>query len=90
MHADHRKSEIIQEASRILRPQGFYAIHELALAPDSLDENVKFQIQKELALTLKVNACPLTIPEWTHLLEKEGFKVLKQKQHRCTCWKLKE
>ncbi|MET3037213.1 methyltransferase domain-containing protein [Chryseobacterium sp. NRRL B-14859] len=77
MHADHRKSEIIQEASRILRPQGFYAIHELALAPDSLDENVKFQIQKELALTLKVNTRPLTIPEWTHLLEKEGFKVLK-------------
>ncbi|MDN3693758.1 methyltransferase domain-containing protein [Chryseobacterium tructae] len=77
MHADHRKSEIIQEASRILIPKGYYAIHELALAPDSLDENVKVQIQKELAVTLKVNTRPLTISEWTRLLEKEGFEIIK-------------
>ncbi|AZB07769.1 methyltransferase domain-containing protein [Chryseobacterium sp. G0162] len=77
MHADHRKSEIIQEASRILVPQGFYAIHELALTPDNLDENVKLQIQKELALSLKVNTRPLTVSEWTCLLEKEGFQVIK-------------
>ncbi|MCS4301841.1 class I SAM-dependent methyltransferase [Chryseobacterium sp. BIGb0232] len=77
MHSDHRKSEIIREASRILVPKGYYAIHELALAPDSLDENVKLQIQKELALSLKVNTRPLTVSEWTQLLEKEGFQILK-------------
>ncbi|MFS4428760.1 methyltransferase domain-containing protein [Chryseobacterium sp. S90] len=77
MHADHRKAEIIQEAYRILKPQGYYAIHELALKPDNLDSNVKLHIQKELALAIKVNARPLTVFEWAGLLEKEGFKVLK-------------
>lgn len=76
MHANHRKSEIIQEASRILKPQGYYAIHELALIPDSMDENAKQQIQKELAVSIKVNARPLTISEWKTVLEKEGLKVV--------------
>lgn len=76
MHADHRKSEIVNEAKNILKPQGLYAIHELALMSDHLDENVKLHIQKELALAIKVNARPLTVSEWTKLLEKEGFKVL--------------
>ncbi|MCP1301241.1 methyltransferase domain-containing protein [Chryseobacterium sp. S0630] len=77
MHADHRKAEIIREAYRILKPQGYYAIHELALRPDDLDNNVKLHIQKELALAIKVNARPLTVSEWTDLLKKEGFTVLK-------------
>lgn len=76
MHADHRKSEIIKEAARILKPQGYYAIHELALKPDHLDENVKQQIQKELSAAIKVNARPLTVSEWTSLLEQEGFRIL--------------
>lgn len=77
MHADHRKAEIIHEAGRILVPQGYYAIHELALKPNSLDESVKLHIQKELAQAIKVNARPLTVTEWIDLLEKEGFRVIK-------------
>nr|WP_315030170.1 methyltransferase domain-containing protein [uncultured Chryseobacterium sp.] len=77
MHDDHRKSEIIQEASRILKPQGYYAIHEMALIPDHMDDNTKQKIQKELAVSIKVNARPLTISEWKIILEKEGFKVIK-------------
>lgn len=77
MHANHRKAEIIKEAYRILKPQGYYAIHELTLKPDNLDDQVKLHIQKELALAIKVNARPLTVSEWTELLEREGFKVVK-------------
>ena len=33
------------------------------------------QIQKDLAVAIKVNARPLTITEWRELLEKEGFQV---------------
>lgn len=75
MHADHRKSEIIQEAHRILKKGGLYAIHELGLQPETLSEEKKAEIQKDLALAIKVNARPLTIMEWTNLLEKEGFRV---------------
>ena len=77
MHADHRKSEIIREAYRILKPGGFYGINELGLTPDEIPTEKKAEIQKELALAIKVNARPLTVSEWTELLEKEGFSVVK-------------
>lgn len=75
MHADHRKSEIVREAHRILKKGGLYAIHELGLIPENLNEEVKAEITKDFALTIKVNARPLTQNEWKELLEKEGFKV---------------
>ena len=75
MHADHRKSEIVREAYRILKKGGLYAIHELGLTPDNISEELKAEIQNDFALTIKVNARPLTKNEWKELLEKEGFKV---------------
>lgn len=77
MQTDPRKSEIIREASRILKKNGKYGIHELSLQPDDIDEITKNKIQKELAQVIKVNARPLTVSEWTDLLEKEGLKVTK-------------
>ncbi|MCT3814365.1 methyltransferase domain-containing protein [Elizabethkingia anophelis] len=76
MQADHRKSEIVKEAYRILKPGGLYAVHELALMPEALDESVKAHIQRELAEVIKVNARPLTLGEWKKVLEKEGFSIL--------------
>ncbi len=77
MQANHRKSEIIGEACRILRKGGLYAIHELCLTPDNLPDASKETIRKELAKTLKVNARPLTASEWVHLVEEGGFRVTK-------------
>lgn len=76
MHADHRKAEIIKEAFRVLKPGGFYAIHELALTPDDLAESSKKEMQLELAKIMKVNARPLTLIEWKMLLEENGFEIM--------------
>lgn len=73
MHADKRKSEIIQEAHRILKQGGMYAIHEMGLV--EVDEELKNKIQKDLGFSIKVNARPLTVNEWKILLEQEGFTV---------------
>lgn len=73
MHADHRKSEIIKEAHRILKKGGLYAIHELGLK--DVDDAKKTEVQRDLAQTIKVNARPLTEEEWKALLEKEGFII---------------
>ncbi len=76
MQGDHRKSEIIREAHRILKKGGLYGIHELGLSPNDLNEEVKADIQKQLAQVIKVNARPLTQNEWIVLLEKEGFRIV--------------
>ena len=75
MQADHRKSEIISEAFRILKKGGMYAIHELGLMPNEIDPKIKGDIQRRLAQVIKVNARPLTQDEWCTLLRNEGFKI---------------
>lgn len=75
MQGDSAKRTIISEAARLLRPGGRYAIHELGLVPDDLPSDVKTDIRRSLAKSLKVNARPLTIPEWAHLLAECGLAV---------------
>ena len=75
MQADHRKSEIIREAYRILKPGGCYGIHELGLVPDHISDDIKKEVQQSLAKSIKVNARPLTRTEWCTLLENEGFRI---------------
>ncbi len=77
MQADHRKSEIIKEAYRILKKGGLYGIHELSLFPNDLSEEIKSEIQRELAISIKVNARPLTVKEWEEILKSEGFSIRK-------------
>lgn len=75
MQTGRGKAEIIGEAVRVLRPGGYYAIHELGLQPDDLDANAKTAIRQELARAIKVNARPLTLAEWREALQAQGLTV---------------
>lgn len=72
----HKKA-IIKEAARILKPGGLYGIHELGLQPNDIDEEVKTSIYKDLSRAIRVSARPLTVLEWSQLLEEEGFEIVK-------------
>lgn len=75
MQGERGKRAIIAEAVRLLRPGGRYAIHELGLAPDDVDPEVATEIRQALARSIKVNARPLTVAEWTALLAEVGLRV---------------
>lgn len=75
MQSDRVKRAIVAEAARLLRPGGRYAIHELGLRPDDLDDRVKTDLRQELARVIKVNARPLTVAEWGVLLQEAGLIV---------------
>lgn len=75
MQGDAAKRAIVAEASRVLRPHGRYAIHELALTPDTISEEISTDIRQSLARAIKVNARPLTIAEWSQLLTDHGLVV---------------
>ena len=76
MQGEKGKTAIVSEANRILTTGGRYAIHELLLTPNNVDQTVADNLRKALATTIKVNARPLTATEWSELLENNGFKVL--------------
>ena len=76
MQGEKGKVAIVSEANRILATGGRYAIHELLLTPNNVDQTVADNLRKALATTIKVNARPLTATEWSELLENNGFKVL--------------
>lgn len=75
MQTDDQKRDIVAEVARIVRPGGRYAIHELALTPDSLPEQSKLDIRTELARAIRVNARPLTVSEWADILAEAGLEV---------------
>lgn len=75
MQGDGAKAAIVSEAVRLLRPGGRYAIHELALVPNSIGDDVKTDIRRALARSIKVNARPLTIAEWDELLTGHGLVI---------------
>lgn len=75
MQGDVAKHAIVAEVSRVLRPGGRYAIHELALTPDTVSDAVKTDVRRSLARAIKVNARPLTVAEWSQLLTDHGLVV---------------
>jgi SAM-dependent methyltransferase len=75
MQGDPAKHAIVAEASRVMRAGGRYAIHELALTPDTISDEVKTDVRQSLAREIKVNARPLTVVEWTQLLADHGLVV---------------
>lgn len=75
MQGDAAKKQIVAEADRVLVSGGRYLVHELCLEPGDLDDEIKTSIRKALARSIRVNARPLTVEEWTRLFDEAGFDV---------------
>lgn len=75
MQTDRGKRAIVEEAVRLLRPGGRYAIHELGLIPPDIDPEKATDLRKDLARSIKVNARPMTETEWRALLTEAGLVV---------------
>ncbi len=75
MQGDSTKEKIVAEAARVLDTNGRYLVHELCLVPDDLADEIKTGIRRDLARSIRVNARPLTVAEWTGLFEAAGFEV---------------
>jgi SAM-dependent methyltransferase len=75
MQPTSQKQRIMGELARIVRPGGRIGIHEIAFRPDTLDAATREEITHDLTGTIKVNVSPLSIADWTTLLDDAGFDV---------------
>jgi SAM-dependent methyltransferase len=75
LETDETKRRILAEAARLLRAGGRLGLHELLLTPDDIAPEVKRRIETELTRSVRVRARPLTLAEWTALLDEAGFKI---------------
>lgn len=76
MQSRLQKKAIVHEAARLLKPGGYFGIHELSLYPDDVSEEIKRALYRDLSLHIRVSARPLTTREWVELLESEGFQIV--------------
>jgi Methyltransferase domain len=75
MQTPEMKRRIVREARRLLKGGGRYAIHEMCLDGDDLDDGSKKEINQALSRAIHVGVRPLSVSEWRGLMEAEGFEV---------------
>jgi hypothetical protein len=75
LETDDTKRRILAEAARLLRAGGRLGLHELLLTPDDIAPEAKRRIEIGLTRSVRVRARPLTLAEWTALLDEAGFKI---------------
>lgn len=75
MQTPEQKLRIVQEARRLLRPGGRYAIHELCAVPDFLPQETMREMQRRMSLNIHVGVRLLTARNWKALLEQCGFRI---------------
>lgn len=75
MQTAEEKTRIVGEAWRLLEPGGRYGIHELCLRPDTLGDDTKQAVMRDLSAAIHVGARPLTSVEWRGVLEAAGFTI---------------
>ncbi len=69
------KRSIVREAHRLLKHGGRYGIHEMCLTLESLSDDARREVERDLTGVVHHGVRPLTAVEWQQLLESEGFAV---------------
>ena len=75
MQTEDTKRSIVREAYRLLQSGGRYGIHEMCLMSDELEASVRQETERALTGVVHHGVRPLTVSEWTTLLQSEGFEV---------------
>lgn len=75
MQSPAQKERIVREAARLLVAGGCYAIHEMCIVPDDLDDQTRRALNRDISLEIHNGVQPISAAEWRTLLEQCGFEV---------------
>ncbi len=77
MQPVEKKRAIIGEAARLLRSGGRYGIHEIALLPEDIPDDIRQAIRAGMSQAIHHGVTPQTEGEWRGLLTEAGFVDLR-------------
>lgn len=80
MQPESQKARILNEANRLLKPNGRYAIHELCICPDDLSPEKRQALEEDLSHAIHVGVRPLSAAQWRKLFQSHGFEIIAEKQ----------
>jgi len=72
------KRRIVGEAARLLKPDGRYGIHEIALVPDDIAESIRSDLVRDISGAIHHTTLPLTESGWCELLRSQGLEIVGQ------------
>ena len=72
MQSDVGKAKILAAIKNHLKPGGKFLSHEMVV------RNNESEVRQSLSQTIRVNANPLTVEEWSKVCEKAGLTIQKQ------------
>lgn len=75
MQPQPHKQRILEEAARLLKPGGRYAMHEICLVPEDISADVVEEVEHDLARAIRAGVRPLRRSEWSEVLGSAGFAV---------------
>lgn len=75
MQTLEHKKRIINEAARILKPGGRYAIHEISLVPEDIEQETVERIEHDLGHAIRTGVRPLRRSEWGKLFDDAGLDI---------------
>lgn len=76
MHPEITKTNILAEAHRLIKTDGLYGLHELALTDEHLPDHERRRLRKNMSQVIHNGVTPLTTTEWCRLLRQQGFEPI--------------
>jgi len=80
IHSEENKEKIISEVYRLLQPGGRYAMQEISVLPDDIEEVLAEGIRLDVMRAVRHPAWPKTTGQWKRFMEKHGFEMIEEHQ----------
>jgi len=80
IHSPETKNLMMKEIFRMLKPNGRYAMQEITILPEGLDEMTSKTMLHEIIKAVRHPAWPNTIEQWHELLDLNGFEIIEEFQ----------
>jgi ubiquinone/menaquinone biosynthesis C-methylase UbiE len=80
IHSEENKKQLIQEVLRLLKPGGRYAMQEISVIPEGLNDETAETLRHDVIQAVRHPAWPNTTTRWKEFMLENGFEIIAEYQ----------